>query len=208
MITCFFGVPGCGKTTTLTSIAQKELKRIKKGKSKYKRVCTNFYCKGCFKIDFADIGVYDICDSLILLDELTIDADNRDYKNFKKSSVEGFVLHRHYFNDIIYATQQWDAVDKKIRNLTQVLYYLNNMYILPFTVGKRIFRTCDIDEHQNELIVGYRFSTFKERFVNFIAPKKIGKLTWFTYKPKWFKYFDSYSRPLNLKSFDYVEWSE
>ena len=47
MITCYFGVPGCGKTTLLTKIAQKELKRIKRCKSPYNHVLTNFYCQGC-----------------------------------------------------------------------------------------------------------------------------------------------------------------
>ena len=32
MLTCYFGVPGCGKTTLLTKLAVKELKRIKKGR--------------------------------------------------------------------------------------------------------------------------------------------------------------------------------
>ena len=51
----FFGVPGCGKTTVLTALAQKELKKISKGKSKYDRVLTNFECEGCYKIDFNDL---------------------------------------------------------------------------------------------------------------------------------------------------------
>ena len=132
MITLYFGVPGCGKTTLLSSIAQKELKKISKGKSKYEHVLTNFECSGCEKIDFTDIGVFDIQKCLILLDEITVDADNRDFKNFKKSSVEGFVYHRHYDLDIICATQQYDAVDKKIRNLTQNLYTCSKGYLMPF----------------------------------------------------------------------------
>ena len=139
MIIGYFGVPGCGKTTIATKKAQKELRRINSRffKSRYKHVLTNFECKGCEKIDFTDIGVYNITDSLIILDELTIDADNRDFKNFKKSSVEGFCYHRHYDNDIIYFTQQYDAVDKKIRNLTARLYYIKQSYILPFNSVSR-----------------------------------------------------------------------
>ena len=40
MIVGYFGLPGSGKTTFLTRIAQKELRRIAKGKSKYERVYT------------------------------------------------------------------------------------------------------------------------------------------------------------------------
>ena len=43
MVTGYFGLPGSGKTTFLTMIAQKELRLIKKGQSKYDRVYTNFY---------------------------------------------------------------------------------------------------------------------------------------------------------------------
>ena len=56
MITCYFGVPGCGKTTLLTKIAQMELKRINRGKSPYNHVLTNFYCQGCEMVDFKDLG--------------------------------------------------------------------------------------------------------------------------------------------------------
>lgn len=38
MVTGYFGLPGSGKTTFLSKIAQKELKRINKGKSPYERV--------------------------------------------------------------------------------------------------------------------------------------------------------------------------
>lgn len=32
MLTCYFGVPGCGKTTLLTKFAIRELRRIRKGR--------------------------------------------------------------------------------------------------------------------------------------------------------------------------------
>ena len=71
MVTGYFGLPGSGKTTFLTMLAQKELIKMQKGKSCYKHVLTNFYCYGCEKIDYKDLGSYEIEDSLILLDELT-----------------------------------------------------------------------------------------------------------------------------------------
>ena len=159
MITGYFGVPGCGKTTLATKKARKlnkqirrDEKRVKRGlkrKCPYKYVLTNFNCKGCYKIDFSDIGVYDIQECAIILDELTIDADNRDFKNFQRSSVEGFIYHRHYFNDIFYYTQNYNAVDKKIRDLTHTLYFVKKSY-LPFfslfTKARRIFRTIDINQ--------------------------------------------------------------
>lgn len=196
MITGYFGVPGCGKTTFATKKAQKALKRLKKGRGPYKHVLTNFECKGCEKIDFSNIGIFDIQDSLIILDELTIDADNRDFKNFTKSSVEGFVYHRHDKNDIIYFTQQYDAVDKKIRNLTARLYYIKQSYVLPISKARQIFREYKINDYTGDLLMGYRFAVFKEIFLDFVFfNHKVGRVVETCFRPRWFSYFDSFSRP-------------
>ena len=124
MVTCFFGLPGCGKSTFLAMLAQKELKRIARGRSKYERVLTNFYVDGCYKVDYDDLGKYEIENSLILLDELTLFADSRDYKLFTSAKKYFFLMHRHYNCDIVYFTQQWDGIDKKIRDITSDLFYL------------------------------------------------------------------------------------
>lgn len=208
MISGYFGVPGCGKTTVAVMFARRELKRIKHGKSPYKHVLTNFYCKGCEKIDFSNIGVYDIQDSLIILDELTIDADNREFKNFKKSSVEGFIYHRHYFCDIKYFTQDYNAVDKKIRNLTQDLFFLRKSLVFPFsafTRYKRIFRCIDINDLTKEIITGYRFPNLWEAFLSLLGAINLGGLC---FRPLYYKYFDSYSQPLKLKPFNYKPWDD
>lgn len=195
MITCYFGLPGSGKTTILTKIAQKELKRIGKGKSKYKYVFTNFYCEGTYKLDYSSFGNYIIEDSLILFDELTLDADSRDFKKFPQSKKDAFILHRHYNNDIIYFTQDWQGVDKKIRDLTQVLYYTKKLFAnVPmfrifshFSVSSLIFRTLEINELTKEIISGYRFPTFWERY--------FGKTREWCFRPRFYKYFDSWEKP-------------
>lgn len=210
MITGYFGLPGAGKSTFLAMIARKENRRIKRGRSPYKKVLTNFNCKDCYKIDFSDIGVYDIQNCLILLDEITIDADNRDYKKFKKSSVEGLVYHRHYYNDIIYFTQQWDAVDKKIRNLTHDLYYVKKPLTFPFKYfsrARRIFRTIEINEYTKEIVNGYRFPNWFEIFVSMIpfSSLKLGRLC---FRPLYYKDFDSFDQPLELEPFSTDKWKQ
>lgn len=216
MITGYFGVPGCGKTTLATKKARKinkmikrDEKRVKMGlnrKCPYKYVLTNFNCKGCYKIDFSDIGVYDIQECAIILDELTIDADNRDFKNFQRSSVEGFIYHRHYFNDIFYYTQNYNAVDKKIRDLTHTLYFVKKSY-LPFfnlfTKARRIFRTIDINEHTKEIVNGYRFPNLFELLLDFIGLIRIGEIC---FRPFYYKDFDSFCQPLHLLPFKYEKW--
>ena len=133
MIVGYFGLPGSGKTTFLTRIAQKELRNIAKGKSKYERVYTNFYCQVCYKIDFKNLGVYNVENALVLLDEITLDADSRDFKSFAHHTKSFFLLHRHYNCDVIYFTQQWNNVDKKIRDVTSDLFYVTKAFanVLP-----------------------------------------------------------------------------
>lgn len=216
MITGYFGVPGCGKTTLAAKKARKvnrmikrDEKRVKMGlkrKCLYDYVLTNFDCKDCFKIDFRDIGIYDIQNCCIILDELTIDADNREFKNFARSSVEGFIYHRHYSNDIYYYTQNYNAVDKKIRDLTHTLYFVKKSY-LPFfglfTKARRIFRTIDINEHTKEIVNGYRFPNLFELLLDFIGILRIGEIC---FRPFYYKDFDSFCQPLNLSPFKYEKW--
>ena len=216
MITGYFGVPGCGKTTLAAKKARKINNAIKrdnrrqklhlKRKCPYDVVLTNFYCKDCCKIDFKDIGVYDIQRACIILDELTIDADNRDFKNFQRSSVEGFIYHRHYFNDIFYYTQNYNAVDKKIRDLTHTLYFVKKSY-LPFfslfTKARRIFRTIDINDYTKEIVNGYRFPNIFELILNFLGLLHIGEIC---FRPFYYKDFNSFVQPLDLLPFNYDIW--
>ena len=205
MITGYFGVPGVGKTTLLTKIAVKAIKRMNRGKGKYENVYTNFYCKGARRLDFNDLKTYKIINSLILLDEITMDADNRDFKNFPDEIRDFFILHRHLGNDIIYATQGYDAVDKKIRLLTQELWYMQKT-VLPFfsefTSAKRIYRTININEHTSELTLGYRFCNLLESFFT-----SNYKTVW---RRRYYKYFDSFDEGIleSRPHLDTLLWDE
>ena len=126
MISMYFGVPGVGKTTLLAKIAKKNLKR-------YQHVYSNVHLKipGVTYITDDCIGTYDLHDCLILIDEASIFADNRDYKSFNKNGtrLEYFLTHRHYHADIILFTQGYNAVDKKLRTLTVNLYYMQKPFL-------------------------------------------------------------------------------
>lgn len=202
MVTGFFGVPGCGKTTFMARFATKEIKKIKKNKSKYKYVLTNFYCKGCYQINYSDLGHYDITDCLILLDEITLDADSRDFKMFDKYHKDFFLMHRHDRCDIIYFTQQYDGVDKKIRDITFSIYFVSSSRILPISKAKRIFRCLDINEMTKEIVQGYRFPVFWDYLFG-------TSNTIYCWRPRWYKYFDSFEKSELQKQrseFSFVPW--
>lgn len=197
MITGYFGLPGSGKSTFLTALAQKELRRIRRGKSPYKHVLTNFYCEGCELIEYQDLGHYDISDAYILLDEITLDADSRNFKQFDEWHKSFFLLHRHYNCQIVYFTQQYDGVDKKIRDLTHDLYFVRKLG--PFSCARRIWRVLDINEQTKEIVQGYRFSNLFE--IIFSHPRK------WCFRPRWYKFFDSFERPL-LPEYPFRKWND
>lgn len=183
MIKGYFGVPGVGKTTTL-------VKEYRKNRKKYKNIYTvNVDIKGCKRITKEDFRKYQFEDSLILWDEITIDYDNRDFKNFTKEDKESWLLHRHMGLDIIYATQNYENVDKKIKDITLELWYMSKSVvpiISEFTTCKKIYRTININENTSELTLGYRFCNLLESF--FVSNFKI------IFRRKYYKYFDSWEK--------------
>lgn len=199
MIQGYFGLPGSGKTTYLTMIAQRELRRIRKGKSKYKRVLTNFYCGGCDRLDPLQLSSERPCDSLVLIDEITLLFDSRDFKKFNLYK-DFFIYHRHANNDIIYFCQQWDGVDKKIRDMTVCLFRVKR--IGPFSCATLIYRIFEIDKDRHEVVFGYRFPTLFEKLFPFI------KTIYWCFRPLYYKYFDSYELPDNWNEMSYLSWDQ
>lgn len=193
----YFGVPGCGKSTTLVRIARKEQKRIIK---RYDHIYTiNIDIVGCKRISKLDFETYKFENSLILWDEITLDYDNRDFKNFSENAKESFLLHRHMGIDIIYATQNYENVDKKIKDITMELWYMSKSVVpllRQFSTSKRIYRQININENTSDLVMGYRFCNFIESI--FVSNFKI------CLRCLYYKYFDSFDE-LSLKERPYYE---
>ena len=122
MISLYFGLPGQGKTTILAAHA---LAAVRDRRKRYKHVYCNIPLKipGVIYIDNDCIGKFDLSDALILIDEGTIFADSRDFKSFSGDKVYYFMLHRHFNVDIEIFVQQWDALDRKIRCITDRVFY-------------------------------------------------------------------------------------
>lgn len=185
-ISLYFGLPGCGKTTWLSKLA---LDAIKSGKYEFVYSNVSLAIPGITIIDNDVIGKYELENCLLLIDEATLFADSRDFKNFSKGRLEYFLEHRHRCADIILFTQQWDGVDRKIRVITDRVYYVYKGFLLG-----RWFSKCwkvpygvlfpdpkKSGEKLGEIVQGYSKPPLLAR----IFCQRI-------YRPKYYKYFDSW----------------
>lgn len=204
-VSLYFGLPGAGKTTLMCYKAIKGLKS-----KRYRNVYGNvrMMIEGYTYIDNDCIGQYDLSDCLLLIDEATLFADSRAYKSFGKDKLEYFLEHRHYNADICLFTQQWDGVDRKIRVITDRVYYVYKGFFLGhwFSTFYRIpYGIIIPDPHKDksseklgEIVQGYCKPNL---LVRLFSPK--------LYRPKYYKYFDSWERnPLPALPVEYQPYLE
>ena len=132
MLVGVFGLIGSGKSLLLADIADSAIHhkkyfggRFGEFSGKYERIYTNFPFCGAYRLDFDSLGVQDFSNALILIDEIQLYADSRNFRDFPDSLKNFLCLSRHYKCDIIYASQSWDSCDKKIRTLTEKLYHVS-----------------------------------------------------------------------------------
>lgn len=184
-----FGKKGSGKSTYLVKLARKYMKR---GWLIYTNM-EELYIPGVRHFDIQHLGDFvPEAHSLLLLDEVGMIWDNRDYKTFKPQVRDFFKLQRHYHILVYMASQTFD-VDKKLRDLCDGMFLHQNR-LRVFTVGKRITRKVIITE-----AVGDAESRISENLV--ICPFWDWTLT---YIPKYAKYFDSHAVPDK----PYLEYTE
>ena len=175
-----FGKKGSGKSTYLVKLARRYMK---KGWLIYTNM-EELYIPGVRHFDVQHLGDYvQEAHSLLLLDEVGMIWDNRDYKLFKPQVRDFFKLQRHYHVLVYMASQTFD-VDKKLRDLCDGMF-LHQNWLRVFTLGKRITRRVIITE-----AVGDAESRISENLV--MCP--IWNWT-LTYIPKYAKFFDSHAIP-------------
>lgn len=188
----YVGKKGSGKTTILTATA---LKYLKKGVKVY----TTEDIPGCYTFDPRDIGKYDFTPgSLILIDEISLVFNNRDWTNFDKDKINFFVLQRHYGNRVIIATQS-SSFEKTIRDLVDEVYIVKKLFRI-FILARPVNRSVDINNNESgdsaggQIVFKYRYSGLPHVYI----------------LPLYTPFFDSYSIPERKREIrsEYVDMDE
>lgn len=174
-----FGRKGCGKTTYLTKLS---FRYLKKGWTVY----TTDYIPGTIHFEPEGFGKLDfVNNSVVLMDEVGIIFDNRNFKNFKPATRDYFKYQRHCKVRVYLFSQTFD-VDVKIRDLTDKMFFLIN-YFNVFTVCKRISTkivpTSAQQTGESKIVQQLYIDPF------FLAPFGARDYIWI---PHWAKYFDSH----------------
>lgn len=128
-----FGKKGSGKSTLLTKIA---IKYTRKKWSVYttENIPDTYNIddpKQIYKMDFP-------AHSCILIDEVSLIWDNRDFKSMDKKVVEWFRYQRHHKCRVYFFSQTFD-IDKKLRDLADDMFLVNK-YFRVLVIAKHIVR--------------------------------------------------------------------
>lgn len=184
MISAIFGLPGSGKSLCLSYIAYRAVNSksinfhgFNLSTTKYARVYTNFPCEGAYKLDFETLGRAEYNNCLMLIDEIQLFADSRNFKTFGDNLKYFFSMHRHDKIDIVYASQSFDNVDKRIRSLTDRLYYIDRA---PFNLIRVRAILSFFDVSHGSINEGYQYCS--------------GFNTKFFYAPRLYKYNDTWAK--------------
>lgn len=169
------GKKGSGKTTQLTKIA---LKNIKEGRKVYSTV----RIPGTFQIDpqSLDKGMTIDPGSVLLIDEVGMIWDNRQFKSFSTNTRDFFKLQRHA-GITCYMFSQTTDVDKKLRDLCDEIWLCKNIFRV-FSIQRLIIKKIGVtkdEEGQGQLVDTYQFAGL------------LGGVR-FTFIPRYVDFFDSY----------------
>lgn len=187
-VSLYFGLPGAGKTTMMV---HNMVNAVRSGR--YKHVYCNVLntVPGVIVIDNSCVGRYDLHDALVCIDEATLFANNRDWKNFTGDILKYFLEHRHFNVDVQLYTQRWDGVDLNIRVITDAVYYIykgcftgrwfTRSYRVPY--GIIIPDPKDGGDRLGDIVQGYCKPHW---LVRLFGP--------WLYRPAYYRYFDSWER--------------
>ena len=138
-----YGLPGTGKTTLMSAIATRALSgRSFLGIPPKGRVFSNVPIPGTYVLTADMIGVCDLSNALILIDEACQWFDSRSWKTMPKCVSDFFQTIRHEHSSIVMFYQCFNDVDVRFRSLCSQHFLLFSF--LDFTVVKPIVHKQDI----------------------------------------------------------------
>lgn len=190
MISTYFGLPRCGKTTTATKHV---ISALRKGKDvfcnfplteKIKKIKNyqNYHYITNKQITFSFFKRHPNC--LLVIDEGILFANSRDFKNFSKELTYLFCLHGHLKMDIELFSQRWNGLDILIRELSEEVFYIKRGFFFS-KVYKIPYGVMFPENKPGEIIMGYK------------RPTLFTKKT-YTFRPFYYKYFDSWESNYSL----------
>ena len=154
----FFGLPRSGKTTMaakFTALCNREsflLKLSRRFKFSLppwlsKRlhhsipVYSNVPITGSYRLDAQnDLGVFNIEDSVVIIDEAGLEFNNRQYKSFPKNCVYFFKYFGHFrMKHVFVFSQSFEDMDVTIRRVA-CDYYVVKKSLLPYCIVYRKIR--------------------------------------------------------------------
>lgn len=174
-----FGKKGCGKTTYLTKIA---FQHIKKGWTVY----ATEPIPGTYLIDPKQIGFYEFPEnSVILVDEVGMVWDNRNFKSFPPE-VRNWAKYLRHSRCKAYLFSQTFDIDKKLRDVTDSMYLLKNVARV-WSYGKRINKHFVLNDSTPEAPSNIAENlSFDSPLLFFLGSRTL------TFIPKYAKYFNSH----------------
>lgn len=185
-----FGKKGSGKSTILSKLA---CKYLRSGHKVYSTEKLSFLVKGQLKetiiIEPKKIYTYHFePGSIILIDEVSLIWDNRNFKTMDPKVVEWFRYQRHYKVRTYLFSQTFD-IDKKLRDLSDDMYLVNKFFRV-WSVARHMVRkpvvvhpSAESPARIDDDIIedGLLLAPFGGCIVAFI--------------PHWSKVFDSFKKP-------------
>ncbi len=189
-LTMIFGKKGSGKTTTMVKLAYR-------AKRNGQAVYSNVPLPGCFLIHDDDIGFFQIPpNSVLLVDEVGMIWDNRNFKSFKPEVRDWFKLQRHHKVKVYLFSQTFD-IDKKLRDLTDDMYLITKRFRV-FAYGKRIVKRIVLTEASADQPSRIDENLKFDSLLFFWAGSRT-----LTFIPRWASSFDSFAVP-ELPERDYA----
>jgi len=192
LLTMVFGKKGSGKSTLLVKLA---LQHLEDGWTVY----STERIPGTYFVDYNDIGYVEFApNSVLLVDEVGMIWDNRNFKNFKNEVRDWFKLQRHRRVKVYLFSQTFD-IDKKIRDLTDDMYLVEKR-LRVFSYAKRILKKTVLNKSTAESPAKIDEDLQFDSLLFFWCGSRR-----LTFIPKYTKYFNSFiADQLEVKEFEYT----